>query len=54
MRSAKDEEFRVYVLARRSDLLRTATLLTAGDPHLAEDAVQATPAVVPTPFTRSI
>ena len=42
MRSAKDEEFRVYVLARRSDLLRTATLLTAGDPHLAEDAVQAT------------
>ena len=42
MRSAKDEEFRVYVLARRSGLLRTATLLTAGDPHLAEDAVQAT------------
>jgi RNA polymerase sigma-70 factor (sigma-E family) len=42
MRSARDEQFRAYVLARRSDLVRTATLLTAGDPHLAEDVVQAT------------
>ena len=42
MRSTRDEEFRVFVIDRRSDLLRTATLLTAGDAHLAEDVVQAT------------
>lgn len=42
MRAAKDEEFRAYVHARRADLLRTATLLTAGDRHLAEDIVQST------------
>jgi RNA polymerase sigma-70 factor (sigma-E family) len=42
MRAARDEEFRRYVLARRPELLRTATLLTAGDRHLAEDVVQAT------------
>ena len=42
MRSARDEEFREYVTARHSDLLRTATLLTAGDRHLAEDLAQTT------------
>jgi len=42
VRLARDEEFRDYVLARHSDLLRTATLLTAGDRHLAEDLVQTT------------
>ncbi|MDT7571901.1 MAG: hypothetical protein QOE05_2075 [Actinomycetota bacterium] len=40
MRSRRDEEFRAYVVERRPALLRTATLLTAGDPHLAEDLVQ--------------
>jgi len=42
MRAARDEEFRSYVLAQRAELLRTATLLTAGDRHLAEDVVQST------------
>jgi RNA polymerase sigma-70 factor (sigma-E family) len=42
LRSSRDEEFRDYVLVRYSDLLRTATLLTAGDRHLAEDLVQTT------------
>lgn len=36
----RDEEFRDYVLAARPGLLRAATLLTAGDVHLAEDLVQ--------------
>jgi RNA polymerase sigma-70 factor (sigma-E family) len=38
----RDEEFRAFVLARRADLVRTAVLLTAGDPHLAEDLTQTT------------
>jgi RNA polymerase sigma-70 factor (sigma-E family) len=42
MKAARDEEFRTYVLDRRAGLLRTATLLTAGDRHLAEDVVQST------------
>jgi RNA polymerase sigma-70 factor (sigma-E family) len=42
MRSAKDDEFRAYVLEHRGGLVRTATLLTAGDAHLAEDVVQST------------
>ncbi|WP_456697485.1 SigE family RNA polymerase sigma factor [Aeromicrobium sp. P5_D10] len=42
MKSSRDEEFHAYVLARRAELLRTATLLTAGDQHLAEDIVQST------------
>ena len=42
MRSARGEEFEQYVLAHRAELLRTATLLTAGDKHLAEDLVQST------------
>lgn len=42
MITVRDEEFRSYVLARRAELLRTATLLTAGDGHLAEDLVQST------------
>jgi RNA polymerase sigma-70 factor (sigma-E family) len=42
MGSRRDEEFRAYVTERRSTLLRTATLLTAGDRHLAEDLVQQT------------
>jgi RNA polymerase sigma-70 factor (sigma-E family) len=42
MKTARDEEFQAYVLARRVELVRTATLLTAGDRHLAEDLVQST------------
>ena len=38
--AARDEEFRAFVVARRPALLRLATLLTAGDEHLAEDLVQ--------------
>jgi RNA polymerase sigma-70 factor (sigma-E family) len=37
---ARDEEFQQYVRRRRGPLLRTATLLTSGDTHLAEDLVQ--------------
>lgn len=41
MRAAqRDDEFREYVLRRRPELVRTATLLAAGDPHLGEDLVQ--------------
>ena len=39
-RSPRDEEFSAFVTGRRVALLRTACLLTAGDPHLAEDLVQ--------------
>ena len=42
MRSTRDEEFTAYVDAQAPHLLRTATLLAAGDHHLAEDLVQAT------------
>lgn len=42
MRTVRDEEFHAYVLDRRAELLRTATLLTAGDRHHAEDVVQST------------
>ncbi|MCM3923575.1 SigE family RNA polymerase sigma factor [Frankia sp. AiPs1] len=42
MTSDRDEEFRAFVLTHRADLVRTATLLTAGDRHLAEDLVQST------------
>jgi RNA polymerase sigma-70 factor (sigma-E family) len=38
----RDEQFHDFVLARRAGLVRTATLLTAGDEHLAEDLVQQT------------
>jgi RNA polymerase sigma-70 factor (sigma-E family) len=38
----RDEQFHSFVLDRRASLVRTATLLTAGDGHLAEDLVQAT------------
>ncbi len=37
----KDADFVEFVQARSSALLRTATLLTAGDRHAAEDLVQA-------------
>ncbi|MCA2213859.1 SigE family RNA polymerase sigma factor [Jidongwangia harbinensis] len=40
--TTRDEQFHEFVLYRRAGLVRTATLLTAGDPHLAEDLVQAT------------
>jgi RNA polymerase sigma-70 factor (sigma-E family) len=36
----RDVEFGAFVQARRPALLRLATLLAAGDPHLAEDLVQ--------------
>ncbi|MCW2707000.1 MAG: putative polymerase ECF-subfamily sigma factor [Frankiales bacterium] len=39
-RASRDDEFRAYVVRSRSALVRTATLLTAGDAHLAEDLVQ--------------
>jgi RNA polymerase sigma-70 factor (sigma-E family) len=39
-RSERDEQFHEFVAERRGHLLRTARLLTAGDPHLAEDLVQ--------------
>jgi RNA polymerase sigma-70 factor (sigma-E family) len=40
--SDRDEQFQSYVQAHRSALVRTARLITAGDPHLAEDLVQST------------
>jgi RNA polymerase sigma-70 factor (sigma-E family) len=42
VRADRDKQFHEFVLARRAGLVRTATLLTAGDRHLAEDLVQAT------------
>ncbi|MEU7908495.1 SigE family RNA polymerase sigma factor [Actinoplanes sp. NPDC049118] len=42
MRGDRDKQFHDFVLAQRAGLLRTATLLTAGDRHLAEDLVQST------------
>jgi RNA polymerase sigma-70 factor (sigma-E family) len=36
----RDEECRDYVLRRRPELVRTATLLACGDGHLGEDLVQ--------------
>jgi RNA polymerase sigma-70 factor (sigma-E family) len=38
--SSRDEEFSAFVVGRRVSMLRSACLLTAGDPHLAEDLVQ--------------
>ncbi|AGZ45115.1 putative RNA polymerase ECF-subfamily sigma factor [Actinoplanes friuliensis DSM 7358] len=40
--SERDQQFHDFVRARRAGLVRTATLLTAGDAHLAEDLVQST------------
>jgi RNA polymerase sigma-70 factor (sigma-E family) len=42
VRGDRDKQFHEFVLARRAGLVRTATLLTAGDRHLAEDLVQST------------
>jgi RNA polymerase sigma-70 factor (sigma-E family) len=42
MRASREDEFRAYVVESRPRLVRTATLLTAGDAHLAEDLVQTT------------
>jgi RNA polymerase sigma-70 factor (sigma-E family) len=39
-RSERDEQFHDFVVERRPQLVHTATLLTAGDAHLAEDLVQ--------------
>jgi RNA polymerase sigma-70 factor (sigma-E family) len=36
----RDQDFRAFVTSRRASLVRTATLLAAGDTHLAEDLVQ--------------
>ena len=41
VRRDRDEQFHDFVVSRRPRLLHTATLLTAGDTHLAEDLVQA-------------
>lgn len=40
MRKTRDEEFKDFVRRRRAALLNTATVMTGGDPHLAEDLVQ--------------
>jgi RNA polymerase sigma-70 factor (sigma-E family) len=40
--AVRDEEFHAYVIDRRGELVRTATLLAAGDRHQAEDLVQTT------------
>lgn len=40
MKTERDEQFHSFVLGHRAALIRTATLLTAGDGHLAEDLVQ--------------
>ncbi|MET0419422.1 MAG: SigE family RNA polymerase sigma factor [Actinoplanes sp.] len=42
MNRERDEQFHSFVLGHRAGLVRTATLLTAGDAHLAEDLVQST------------
>ena len=42
MKTERDEQFHSFVLSHRAGLVRTATLLTAGDGHLAEDLVQST------------
>ena len=42
MNNERDEQFHSFVLGHRAGLVRTATLLTAGDAHLAEDLVQST------------
>ena len=42
MRTTREDEFRAYVVSSRASLVRTATLLSAGDSHLAEDLVQTT------------
>ena len=42
MKRERDEQFHSFVLGHRAGLVRTATLLTAGDAHLAEDLVQST------------
>src|SRR4051794_11619287 len=39
-RSSPDEEFPAFLQPRRAGLVRSACLLTAGDPHLAEGLVQ--------------
>jgi RNA polymerase sigma-70 factor (sigma-E family) len=38
--SARDDQFRSYVVTSRAQLVRTATFLTSGDRHAAEDLVQ--------------
>jgi RNA polymerase sigma-70 factor (sigma-E family) len=40
--TSREEEFEAYVRSSRGPLLRSATLLTAGDTYLAEDLVQTT------------
>ena len=40
--SERDAQFHSFVVTHRAALVRTATLLTAGDRHLAEDLVQST------------
>jgi RNA polymerase sigma-70 factor (sigma-E family) len=42
VKTERDEQFHGFVISHRTQLVRTATLLTAGDGHLAEDLVQAT------------
>ena len=40
--TGRDEQFHDFALARRPGMVHTATMLTAGDRHLAEDVVQKT------------
>jgi DNA-directed RNA polymerase specialized sigma24 family protein len=39
-RPTRDEDFSAFVQTKRTGLVRSACLLTAGDTHLAEDLVQ--------------
>ncbi|MFC5676723.1 hypothetical protein [Aeromicrobium endophyticum] len=47
MRSEKDDAFRAYVTQHRADLVRTATLLPAGDALMDEQSVHVTDAAKP-------
>jgi RNA polymerase sigma-70 factor (sigma-E family) len=40
LKSTQDEEFSLFVQSHRTELLRAARLLSANDPHRAEDLVQ--------------
>ncbi|MFF8471010.1 SigE family RNA polymerase sigma factor [Streptomyces griseus] len=42
MRASRTEEFKVFAAGRAGHLFRSASLLTSGDVHLAEDLVQET------------
>ena len=51
-RSSRDEEFSAFVQTRRTGLVRSACLLTAGDTHLAEDLAGTAPSWPSSPAAR--